>query len=52
MLAPNEALCPVCNVVIRSVTELRAGDLVYCMPCMSRLVLAEEDGVLVAQPIY
>jgi hypothetical protein len=51
-LAPNEALCPVCNVVIRSVRELRAGDLVYCMPCMSRMVLVEEEGVLVAQVIY
>jgi hypothetical protein len=52
VLAPNEALCPVCKVVIRSVRELRTGDLVYCMPCMSRLVLVEEHGVLVATVIY
>lgn len=38
-LAPNEALCPVCKVVIRSSRELRPGDRVFCMPCMSRLVL-------------
>lgn len=31
-LAPNEALCPVCKVVIRSTKELRAGERVYCMP--------------------
>lgn len=36
-LAPNEVLCPVCKVVIRSARELRPGDRVYCMPCMSRL---------------
>jgi len=38
-LAPNEVLCPVCRVVIRSSRELRVGDRVYCMPCMSRLVI-------------
>jgi len=38
-LAPNEVLCPVCRVVIRSRYELREGDRVYCMPCMSRLVV-------------
>jgi hypothetical protein len=36
-LEPNEVLCPVCKVVIRSARELRPGDRVYCMPCMSRL---------------
>lgn len=51
-LAPNEALCPVCKVVIRSTKELRAGDRVYCMPCMSRLELVEEDGMLIAKVIY
>ncbi|MBS0384912.1 MAG: hypothetical protein JSS00_06140 [Proteobacteria bacterium] len=51
-LAPNEALCPVCKVVIRSTKELRAGDRVYCMPCMSRLELVEENGVLLAKVIY
>jgi len=39
VLAPNEVLCPVCKVVIRSARELRPGDKVYCMPCMSRLVV-------------
>lgn len=52
VLAPNEALCPVCKVVIRSTKELRAGDRVYCMPCMSRLELFEEKGLLAARVIY
>lgn len=51
-LGPNEALCPVCKVVIRSTKELRAGDRVYCMPCMSRLELVEEDGMLIAKVLY
>ena len=52
-LAPNEVICPVCKVVIRSVRELRAGDRVYCMPCMSRLVVARaEDGTLEARVAY
>lgn len=51
-LAANEALCPVCKVVIRSTKELRAGDRVYCMPCMSRLELVDEGGVLIAKVIY
>ncbi len=38
-LAANEVLCPVCKVVIRSTRELRPGDRVYCMPCMSRLIV-------------
>jgi len=53
VLAPNEALCPVCRVVIRSTRELRAGDRVYCMPCMSRLILQPgEDGRLEAVVHY
>ncbi len=51
-LAPNEVLCPVCLVVIRSARELRPGDRVYCMPCMSRLVVAMEDGMLLAKVVY
>jgi len=51
-LAPNEALCPVCKVVIRSTRELRAGDRVYCMPCMSRLELIDDNGMLVAKVLY
>lgn len=43
-LAPNEVLCPVCKVVIRSTRELREGDRVYCMPCMSRLVVIVGEG--------
>ena len=47
VLAPNEVLCPVCKVVIRSARELRVGDRVYCMPCMSRLtVVRTESGRL------
>ena len=53
MLAPNEALCPVCRVVIRSTRELRVGDRVYCMPCMSRLILVRaSDGRLEAEVAY
>lgn len=37
VLAPNEILCPVCKVVIRSPRELREGDRVYCMACLTRL---------------
>ena len=52
-LAPNEVLCPVCKVVIRSARELRVGDRVYCMPCMSRLtVVRSESGRLEAKVEY
>ena len=52
-LAPNEALCPVCKIVIRSNRELREGDRVYCMACMARLrVVAGPDGTLVADVEY
>jgi hypothetical protein len=43
-LALNEVLCPVCKIVIRSTRELRVGDRVYCMPCMSRLIVTAGDG--------
>jgi len=52
-LGPNEVLCPVCKVVIRSNRELRPGDRVYCMPCMSRLVVTRgESGRLEARVAY
>jgi hypothetical protein len=52
-LAPNEVICPVCKVVIRSTRELRPGDRVYCMPCMSRLiVMVGENGRLEARVSY
>ncbi len=52
-LAPNEVVCPVCKVVIRSTRELRPGDKVYCMPCMSRMVVVEgPDGRLEAEVIF
>ena len=52
-LALNEVLCPVCGVVIRSTRELRPGDRVYCMPCMSRLVvIVGEQGRLEATVAY
>ena len=52
-LGPNEVVCPVCKVVIRSTRELRPGDRVYCMPCMSRLVVVRaEDGRLEARVAY
>ena len=53
VLAPNEVLCPVCKVVIRSNRELRAGDRVYCMACMARFtVVRGADGQLEAQVSY
>ncbi len=52
-LAPNEVLCPVCKVIIRSTRELRVGDRVYCMPCMSRLVVTRSaTGLLEARVAY
>jgi hypothetical protein len=52
-LAPNEVICPVCKVVIRSTRELREGDRLYCMPCMSRLVVVRgENGQLEGQVAY
>ncbi len=52
-LGPNEVICPVCKVVIRSRRELRPGDRVYCMPCMSRLVVVRrDDGRLEADVLY
>ncbi len=43
-LAPNEALCPVCKIVVRSVRELRVGDRVYCMACMTRFEIVRGDS--------
>jgi hypothetical protein len=43
-LAPNEVICPVCKVVIRSARDLRPGDRVYCMPCFSRLTVVRGDS--------
>ncbi len=52
-LEANEVLCPVCKIVIRSTRELRPGDRVYCMPCMSRLtVIRSELGRLEARVSY
>ena len=52
-LAPNEVICPVCKVVIRSTRDLRPGDRVYCMPCFSRLtVVRAESGRLEARVEY
>jgi hypothetical protein len=52
-LAANEVLCPVCKVVIRSTRELRPGDRVYCMPCMSRLVVVRtESGRLEGRHVH
>lgn len=52
-LAANEVLCPACKVVIRSHRELRPGDRVYCMPCMSRLIVVRtEAGQLEAVVSY
>jgi hypothetical protein len=52
-LGPNEVICPVCKVVIRSTRELRPGDRVYCMPCMSRLIVVRNQaGTLEARVAY
>ena len=52
-LGPNEALCPVCKVVVRSTRELRPGDRLYCMACMTRLtVVAAKAGQLEARVVY
>jgi hypothetical protein len=53
-LAPNEVICPVCKVVIRSTRTLLPGDRVYCMPCMSRLIVVrnETSGELEALVAY
>ncbi len=46
-LGLNEVICPVCKVVIRSTREIRPGDRLYCMACMTRLrVRPNADGVL------
>ncbi|MCP3853605.1 MAG: hypothetical protein GY745_01305 [Actinomycetia bacterium] len=53
VMAPNEILCPVCKVVIRSKREIRPGDRLYCMPCMSRLVVVTgDDGELTTDVLY
>ncbi len=52
-LAANEVLCPICNVVIRSTQEFRPGDRVFCLPCMSHLVVVRAvDGSLQAHPTH
>ena len=52
-LAPNEALCPVCKIVVRSTRELRVGDRIYCMACMTRMeVVRNEAGHLEARVVY
>lgn len=52
-LGPNEIICPVCKVVIRSKREIRVGDRLYCMPCMSRMiVILGEDGSLQTEVTY
>lgn len=52
-LGPNEVICPVCRVVIRSKREYRAGDRVYCMCCFTRMVLVETGtGAIEAEVVY
>ena len=52
-LAPNEALCPVCKIVVRSTRELRPGDRIYCVACMTRLqIVRSEAGHLEARVVY
>ena len=52
-LALNEAWCPVCKIVIRSSRELREGDRIYCMACMTRLrIVVAADGGLETRVEY
>ena len=51
-LAANEVLCPVCRVVIRSAQELRTGDRLLCLPCMSELELATGEHPRTARVRY
>jgi hypothetical protein len=52
-LGPNEVICPVCKVVIRSTRALRPGDRLYCMACMTRLrVRQDAEGRLEADCEY
>lgn len=52
-LGRNEVVCPVCKIVIRSARELRPGDKVYCMPCMSRMIIVEgPDDHFIAEVIF
>lgn len=46
-LGPNEMLCPVRKIVVRSNRELRPGDRLYCMACLTKLRITEgaEGGV-------
>jgi len=40
-------------VVIRSTREVRVGDRLYCMPCMSRIVVVRgASGMLEGQVAY
>jgi hypothetical protein len=40
-------------VVVRSLRELRSGDRLYCMACMTRMVVVRgADGRLETQVIY
>jgi hypothetical protein len=43
-LGPNEVFCPVCKVVVRSTRELREGDRIYCMACMTRLRMTRTES--------
>lgn len=51
-LGPNEVLCPVCKVIVRSPRELREGDRIYCMACMTRLRVTRVGDGLGARPEY
>jgi hypothetical protein len=52
-LAPNEAVCPVCKIVVRSARELREGDQIYCMACMTRIrIVRGESGRLETKVMY
>ncbi len=52
VLQPNEVICPVCKIVVRSTRELREGDRIYCMACLTRLRVVKQDGRLEAHVEY
>ncbi|MAE94697.1 MAG: hypothetical protein CL910_08565 [Deltaproteobacteria bacterium] len=52
-LAPNEVFCPVCKIVVRSTREVREGDRIYCMACLTRLrVVRNAEGLLIGEVEY
>ena len=41
-----------CKIVVRSTRELREGDRIYCMACMTRMRVVRVNGRLEVQVEY